>query len=132
MNSIFSDVWLDFKDCNAWDAISFFRNFRGGVRLPLFIVMCWLIWWDRNKWITSRCVSNAAALAVKAASVLNNYVGSQGQALNPLEAVCRSWCKPREGWLRFNTDGAVRCDSADRGMGLVCRNFNGEVLVAKA
>lgn len=69
---------------------------------------------------------------MKVASVLNNFVGSHGLAENKSGAVCRSWCKPREGWLRLNKDGDARCDSAGRGMGFVCKNINGEVLVAKA
>lgn len=47
--SVFNECWADFNSLQMWDVLKFFWQYKSGSLFALFLVVCWFLWWDRNR-----------------------------------------------------------------------------------
>ena len=121
-----------FKFPNIWEILRFFWLHNNGSYFRLLVVMCWFLWWGRNRWKFERVSWSAEVTAGKAAIFLTSFE----EVHEPSDSVDinsdAKWGKPVESWFRINFDAVVPCDDNVWGLTIVARSSNGEWLLGSA
>ena len=132
LRSVFRDYWVQFQSLCFWDAIKFFWQVQCGQLLPYFLVMCWFIWWDRNKWKFEQQNLEAEVLVLKASSFMQNFIDQELSDVGQKPVTVVRWRNPVAPWLRINVDAAVPCESNFKGLGMVGRKCDGSIFLGMA
>lgn len=102
------------------------------------ITLCWSLWRARNDLVWNGKRISAMKIVAKAWENLSQWVNAQNRSVSaPLTppnvgdgAVC--WVKPQIDEVKITVDAAIFNSQGISGMGLIARNHNGHLLLAKS
>ncbi|KAH7846943.1 hypothetical protein Vadar_019991 [Vaccinium darrowii] len=105
--------------------------------LGMFATFCWHIWLARNEWIFKGVRVDEARIHAKAMDDFSSYVLELSKigaaAIDTRTEESRiGWVPPAVGVLKVNVDGAFDAKSGRGGVGLVLRDYRGDILEAQA
>lgn len=137
----YNDVFLgkDLGDCLA-DRWFLINSKSSKEALGLVAVTCWAIWNDRNKYIHGESIPPVQLKSKWILDYLESYrkanernpraqIGSQpSMYLSSNTDEC--WKPPIRGVWKLNTDAACISSPPKTGMGMICRDSKGEIMVA--
>ena len=95
-------------------------------------MIAWGLWRNRNDRRFGGKNLTAAAIYVKAMSMLREYYSAQeSESKSRVVSPCRNtWTPPPHGWYKVNADGAVFSKQKWAGIGVIARDDQGRVVAA--
>lgn len=101
--------------------------------MELFACIAWLIWNERNNMWQGKNMLKPETIISKAILFWKNsrrQIREKRKRKKKEERVDRnvSWSPPPHGSYKLNTDGAIDSTNGRRGLGVVIRNENGELM----
>ena len=106
-------------------------------RIQLTANILWQIWKARNKFTFQQEIANVKVIVDKAQQEWIEYEAAResdtGSNSEPEKAtpIQQRWEPPKEGTIRINTDAAISAKMVRSGLGIIARNWRGEVVRAK-
>ncbi|XP_071923104.1 uncharacterized protein [Coffea arabica] len=124
--------------CNMWrwwDAVmDSAKGAQGMDRIKLTVNILWQLWKARNKRVFQLESVDAKVIIDKAQQEwieFENATGSQPRVLASSEQerlIQHIWEPPQEGVVRINTDAAISAKMVRTGLGIVARNWRGDLV----
>nr|XP_027120381.1 uncharacterized protein LOC113737334 [Coffea arabica] len=121
-----------------WEAVLQAAKKSEGVgRIQLTANILWQIWKARNKVTFQQEITDAKNIVDKAQQEWIEYEAamesdtgpnSESEKATPIQ---QRWEPPKEGTIRINTDAAISAKMVRSGLGIIARNWRGEVVRAK-
>ena len=114
------------------DLFQFITTNQPNHETELFAMICWSLWYHRNRKRLSQPTEPLDRLVVRAQELLSEYHSTHSPSLNPPPVVLPrpAWNPPEPGRYKVNFDGAVFENSGEAGIGVIIRNCNGEPMAA--
>ncbi|KAF5443558.1 hypothetical protein F2P56_036105, partial [Juglans regia] len=100
-----------------------------GSDFTIMIVICWGMWFRRNKMQMERELITPFAAANMALSLYKSFSAFKGFNVTEGKNHFR-WCPPSSDFLKLNVDGAVFLGDTKAGIGMVLRDSTGKVVMA--
>ena len=108
-----------------------FKKIRSNPALvPLFAVMAWSIWYQRNKFRLNDNPLPLQNIAGFAKNYLSKFKSLEKSHPHGSSSILRKWHPPTVGAVKTNYDGAMFRESDKAGIGVVIRDSEGQVLAA--
>jgi hypothetical protein len=102
--------------------------------LQLFAVICWSIWYRRNRLRLQQPADTNTQLVRRARETLLEFHAAQDRgkqrSMQPNSTTVIKWKPPEVSRYKVNYDGAVFSDRNEAGIGVIIRNHRGEVMGA--
>uniref|UniRef100_A0A2N9G7B6 Reverse transcriptase domain-containing protein n=1 Tax=Fagus sylvatica TaxID=28930 RepID=A0A2N9G7B6_FAGSY len=102
--------------------------------LQLFAVICWSIWYRRNRLRLQQPADTNTQLVRRARETLLEFHAAQDRgkqrSMQPNSTTVIKWKPPEVSRFKVNYDGAVFSDRNEAGIGVIIRNHRGEVMGA--
>ncbi|XP_071923058.1 uncharacterized protein [Coffea arabica] len=127
--------------CNMWrwwDAVmESAKGAQGMDRIKLTVNILWQLWKARNKRVFQLVNEDAKVIIDKAQQEWIEFeeaTGSQSRGFESTEQQRLSqhnWEPPMEGVVRINTDAAISAKMVRTGLGIVARNWRGDLVKAR-
>ncbi|KAH9657474.1 putative reverse transcriptase/RNA-dependent DNA polymerase [Citrus sinensis] len=96
--------------------------------------LLWTIWNARNKWLFKGVNEDPVRLVARASSVADSIkrikVPEEEFCAEMVTTKHQQWCPPEEGWIKINVNTAMDEENRLAGLGVVIRNFKGEIIAA--
>uniref|UniRef100_A0A2N9F767 RNase H type-1 domain-containing protein n=1 Tax=Fagus sylvatica TaxID=28930 RepID=A0A2N9F767_FAGSY len=118
---------------NFLDLIQFMIANRTSHEFESFAMVCWSLWYHRNKKRLSQPTEPQDRLVAKAQELLAEYNSAHHSQMPPQPSSASSraeWKPPDLGRCKVNFDGAVFAEREEAGIGVIIRNSNGEPMAA--
>ncbi|KAL0405607.1 UNVERIFIED_CONTAM: hypothetical protein Slati_3874600 [Sesamum latifolium] len=118
---------------NARDWIFQMRQRVDQQEFQLFLVICWSIWWSRNK----KCADNELISSEQTVSYTWHYLNAFAISLDPhhslgLDQIYSIWIASPPGFIKLNLDVAIFQSVGNFGVGVVARDSDGHYLAWSA
>ncbi|KAL0321165.1 UNVERIFIED_CONTAM: hypothetical protein Sradi_5378000 [Sesamum radiatum] len=94
----------------------------------LFGMVCWMIWFRRNKYAMEKMNMDPLAVVCSAKSLLNDFNNSVVKNERERPAKDTKWKPPDHGCIKINFDAATFKDRTGIGVGVVARDDSGVCL----
>jgi ribonuclease HI len=95
-------------------------------------MICWSIWYRRNRLRLQQSVDNDLQLVQRARDSMSEFQEAQDREQQlpqqPSSSATVKWNPPAQGRYKVNYDGAIFSDSNAAGIGVIIRNHQGEVM----
>ncbi|XP_027093792.1 uncharacterized protein [Coffea arabica] len=110
---------------------------NGAERIQLTVNVLWQLWKARNKMVFQMENVDAKAIVDKAQLEWLEYIAAnetdhQTHASPEMEVhVPQHWEPPKEGIMRINTDAAISAIMVRTGLGIIARNWHGQIVKAQ-
>ncbi|KAK4411486.1 hypothetical protein Sango_0221600 [Sesamum angolense] len=98
----------------------------GYEEFDLFLIICWAIWWNRNRTLMEHITLMPDELIKFALHYLQTYrqVHASPENITFASAPAR-WSPPDTNWVKINFDGAIFQSTMELGIGVVARDASG-------
>ena len=109
--------------------MSKFLQVHDDYRAEIFVLISWLLWNRRNLLRLNKPVHPLHMLPSLAGGMLQDFINAQDPVPKPVATTSTSrWCPPDQYWYKANYDGAVFKSSNTAGLGVVIRDWRGDIL----
>jgi hypothetical protein len=118
---------------NFLDLTQYMIANRTSHEFETFAMVCWSLWYHRNKKRLSQPTEPQDRLVARAQELLSEFHSahqSQMPPQPPMESLRTEWNPPELGRCKVNFDGAVFAETKEAGIGVIIRNSNGEPMAA--
>ena len=118
---------------NFLDLIHFMIANRTSHEFETFAMVCWSLWYHRNKKRLSQPTEPQDRLVARAQELLAEYNSAHHSQMPPQPPSASSraeWKPPELGRCKVNFDGAVFAETEEAGIGVIIRNSNREPMAA--
>ncbi|KAL2937745.1 hypothetical protein RDABS01_021194 [Bienertia sinuspersici] len=122
------------KECSSSFREWFAENLKecSKAQLEGFAMPVWNIWNARNDLIFEDRYCNPEACQMKAIDLLQEFQHANDNQRPSQRWIEAKWSPPLQGVLKVNFDAATNVDPGRVGLGVVVRDDNGAVILAKA
>ncbi|XP_074378240.1 uncharacterized protein LOC141719767 [Apium graveolens] len=101
----------------------------------MFGMICWALWYRRNKWLWDKIVVSAFGIKSMALNMKSDWNKVRElEAKEGMQTQRRdsTWCKPPAQWVKINTDAPCDINGGWTGLGCVARDDNGHFIRARS
>ncbi|KAL0310472.1 UNVERIFIED_CONTAM: putative mitochondrial protein [Sesamum calycinum] len=126
--NLFQLRWALVSDSST-DSCAWMERLAKGIgyeEFDLFLIICWAIWWNRNRTLMEHITLLPDELIKFAFHYLQTYrqVHASPEYITFASAPAR-WSSPGTNWVKINFDGAIFQSTMELGIGVVARDASG-------